>query len=159
MRRFHVHVAVDDIPKSTTFYTKLFGKPARVEADYVKWMLEDPRLNFAISSRGQTSGVNHLGLQMDSEEELKELLAQLESANLIGDSETASHCCYSSSDKYWVTDPQGIAWETYHTLSSIPTFGGESSPACGSATQSAACCAPLAIEIAEMPKRTSGCCS
>jgi catechol 2,3-dioxygenase-like lactoylglutathione lyase family enzyme len=158
MRRFHVHVAVDDISKSTAFYTKLFGQPARVEADYVKWMLEDPRLNFAISSRGQKPGVNHLGLQMDSDEELKQLRAQLEAAELVGESEATSHCCYSTSDKYWVTDPQGVAWETYHTLTSIPTFGGESSSACGSAAQRS-CCVPAAIETADAPRRSRGCCA
>ena len=157
MRRFHVHVAVDDISKSTAFYTKLFGQPSRVEADYVKWMLDDPRLNFAISSRGQKPGVNHLGLQMDSDEELQQLRAQLETAELVGEREIASHCCYSTSDKYWVTDPQGVAWETYHTLTSIPTFGGESSSACGSAKS--ACCIPATIETADAPERARGCCA
>ena len=158
MRRFHVHVAVDDISKSTAFYIKLFGQPARVEADYVKWMLEDPRLNFAISSRGQEPGVNHLGLQMDSDEELTQLRSQLETAELVGESETISHCCYSTSDKYWITDPQGVAWETYHTLTSIPTFGGESSSAFGSGAESF-CCVPATIETADAPKRARGCCA
>jgi lactoylglutathione lyase len=158
MRRFHVHVAVDDITKSTTFYTKLFGQPVRIEADYVKWVVEDPRLNFAISSRGQTPGVNHLGLQMDSDEELKEFRAQLEVADLVVKSDTKSHCCYSRSDKYWLTDPQGVAWETYHTLNSIPTFDGESASACS--PRGGVCCEPPAtIETAEPQKRTASCCA
>ena len=147
MRRFHVHVSVDDIAQSTVFYTHLFGEPARVESDYVKWMLEDPRVNFAISKRGAKSGINHLGIQVDSAEELVGMRAQLNAADASLTTEVNTNCCYAKSDKFWVIDPQGIPWETYHTLDSIPTWGGEvMEPAvgsCGTLTTvpQKACCA------------------
>lgn len=146
MRRFHVHVSVDDIAQSTAFYTHLFGEPARVESDYVKWMLEDPRINFAISKRGAKTGINHLGIQVDSDEELAGMRAQLNAADASLATEVNTNCCYAKSDKFWVTDPQGIAWETYHTLDSIPTWGGEATVAaagsCGAlaAATPKACC-------------------
>jgi len=146
MHRFHVHVSVDDIAQSTAFYTHLFGEPARVESDYVKWMLEDPRINFAISKRGAKTGINHLGIQVDSAEELVDMRAQLNAADASLTTEVNTNCCYAKSDKFWVTDPQGIAWETYHTLDSIPTWGGEATEAvaasCGAlaAATPKACC-------------------
>jgi catechol 2,3-dioxygenase-like lactoylglutathione lyase family enzyme len=124
MRRFHVHISVDDLAKSKAFYTHLFGQPDRVEADYVKWMVEDPRLNFAISKRGSDPGINHLGIQVESDDDLRALRDQLESADAGLVTEKNASCCYAKSDKYWITDPQGIAWETYRTLGTIPTFGG-----------------------------------
>lgn len=147
MRRFHVHVSVDDIAQSTAFYTHLFGEPARVESDYVKWMLEDPRVNFAISKRGAKTGVNHLGIQVDSAEELVGMRAQLNAADASLATEVNTNCCYAKSDKFWVTDPQGIPWETYHTLDSIPTWGEEvmeaAAGSCGAlaAAPPKACCA------------------
>ena len=138
MRRFHVHVSVDDIQKNVAFYSTLFGPPTRVEPDYVKWMLEDPRINFAISKRGSPPGVNHLGIQVDSDEELQAIRGQLEVADAGLFPEPNSSCCYAKSDKYWVTDPQGIAWETFRTLGAIPTFGGERA----TQLEGAACCAP-----------------
>src|SRR5271166_4557340 len=139
MRRFHVHVSVDDLAKSTAFYTNLFGEPARVEADYVKWMVEDPRLNFAISKRGAQAGINHLGIQVDSDDDLSAMRGQLTDADAGLVSETNASCCYAKSDKYWITDPQGIAWETFHTLGSIPTFGGAKSV--GQPSVGGGCCA------------------
>jgi lactoylglutathione lyase len=123
MKRFHVHAHVQDLGQSIAFYSKLFGTdPARVESDYAKWMLEDPRINFAISTRGDKLGVDHLGFQTDSEEELAELKERAEAADMTLFDEGETTCCYARSDKYWLTDPQGIAWEQFHTLTSIPVF-------------------------------------
>jgi len=123
MKRFHVHVHVDDLSASIAFYSKLFAaEPARVESDYAKWMLDDPRINFAISNRGGRPGVDHLGLQTDSEEELVELKARAQAADMALLDEGETTCCYARSDKYWLTDPDGVAWEQFHTLATIPTF-------------------------------------
>jgi extradiol dioxygenase family protein len=124
MKRFHIHVSVNDLAQSIRFYSTLFGaEPSRVEADYAKWMLEDPRVNFAISRRGQPMGVNHLGFQLDSAEELNALHTQLQAADARVMQENEQACCYARSDKYWVTDPTGIAWESFHSLGSIPIYG------------------------------------
>jgi lactoylglutathione lyase len=138
MKRFHVHVHVDDLQKNIAFYSAMFNaQPTRVEGDYAKWMLEDPRINFAISSRGRKPGVGHLGFQVDSEEELVALKAQAHNADMAVLDEGNTSCCYARSDKYWVTDPQGVAWEQFHTLGNIPLFGGEEGASCGAKP----CCA------------------
>jgi len=157
MKRFHVHVAVDDLAASIRFYSTLFGaEPAVVKGDYAKWMLDDPRVNFAISRRGGRPGVDHLGLQTDSDAELEQLNGQLQQADLATKVEKEVACCYARSNKYWVTDPGGIAWETFHTLGSVPTFNEQ--PAAGSAEP--ACCAPqpqvATIEI--RPGKAAACC-
>ncbi|MBK9362261.1 MAG: glyoxalase/bleomycin resistance/dioxygenase family protein [Rubrivivax sp.] len=137
MKRFHVHLHVDDLARSIGFYSKLFAaQPTRVEADYAKWMLDDPRLNFAISTRGAQAGIDHLGVQVDDAAELAELKVRAEAADLALLDEGQTTCCYARSDKHWLTDPQGIAWEQFHTLSDIPVFR-EAAPAAA-----AACCAP-----------------
>ncbi len=162
MKRFHVHVSVPDLTSSIRFYSTLFGtEPAVVKGDYAKWMLEDPRVNFAISQRGGKPGLNHLGLQTDSDGELESLNAQLQQADLSTHAEKETACCYARSNKYWVTDPTGIAWETFHTLGNIPTFNGEAEPA--QAGAAAACCAP-AVPTARLDskipvKAAAGCCS
>jgi catechol 2,3-dioxygenase-like lactoylglutathione lyase family enzyme len=131
MKRFHVHVAVSNIEDGIKFYSAVFGaQPTVTKADYAKWMVEDPRINFAISSRGGKPGVNHLGFQLDSDEEFQAMHAQLAAADAGLVEEIGANCCYAKSDKYWVTDPAGVAWETYHTLGSIPMFGGEGDGAC-----------------------------
>jgi catechol 2,3-dioxygenase-like lactoylglutathione lyase family enzyme len=141
MKRFHVHISVDDLAKSIRFYTSVFGVgPASEKSDYAKWMLEDPRINFAISNRGGKPGVNHLGLQVDSPDELAALRAQVARADIAADDEPAAECCYARSDKYWIEDPQGVAWETFHTLGDIPAFGKD--PASDIASAAPACCAP-----------------
>ena len=138
MKRFHVHVHVDDLAKSVAFYSKLFAaEPTRMEADYAKWMIEDPRVNFAISTRGSKPGLDHLGFQVDDAAELAQLKERAESADMALLDEGATTCCYARSEKHWVTDPQGIAWEHFHTLGNIPVFN-EASAAAG------ACCAPSA---------------
>lgn len=153
MKRFHVHVHVDDLARSIGFYSKLFAAdPTRVEGDYAKWMLEDPRINFAISTRGSRTGVDHLGFQTDDPEELADLKARAEAADLALLDEGDTTCCYARSEKHWVTDPQGIAWEHFHTLGNIPVFS-EGTP--GEAV--AACCAP-AVAATPEPAEPAACC-
>ena len=136
MKRMHVHVAVKDIPQSVGFYSALFGaEPTVVKSDYAKWMLNDPPVNFAISTRGDAPGVDHLGIQVDQAEELEALKANATRADMTLLDEGSTTCCYARSDKYWLTDPQGIAWEQFHTLGSIPVFS-EVKPVVASA-----CCA------------------
>ena len=122
-KRFHVHLHVDDLAKSIAFYNHLFAaQPARLESDYAKWMLDDPRLNFAISTRGHAAGIDHLGLQTDDAGELAELQARAAAADMALEVEGETTCCYARSEKHWVTDPQGIAWEHFHTLGNILVF-------------------------------------
>ena len=140
MKRFHIHIRVEDLPASIAFYSGLFGcPPARVESDYAKWMLDDPRINFAISTRGQTPGIDHLGIQVDSADELEHLDQRMVAAAAPVKAQQRAACCYAESDKYWTVDPQGIAWEAFHSLSAIPVFGGDiENPVKTPAT----CCSP-----------------
>ena len=141
MKRFHVHVHVEDLAKSVVFYSKLFAaEPARLEGDYAKWMLDDPRINFAISTRGAKLGVDHLGFQTDDAEELAQLKARAESADMALFDEGATSCCYAQSEKHWVTDPQGVAWEHFHTLANIPVFSEREAKT--EPTSTSACCPP-----------------
>jgi lactoylglutathione lyase len=150
MKRFHVHLHVNDLAQSIGFYSQLFAaEPVRTESDYAKWMLEDPPVNFAISTRGQGAGIDHLGIQTDDASELQALKARAEAADLALLDEGATTCCYARSEKHWVTDPQGIAWEHFHTLGDIPVFR-EASPPAGST-----CCAPKALE----PATAAACCT
>jgi catechol 2,3-dioxygenase-like lactoylglutathione lyase family enzyme len=149
MKRLHVHVSVKDFAASIRFYQTLFGaEPAVTKPDYAKWMLEDPRLNFAISTHRQPVGVNHLGFQVDTDEELRGMRAQLEAADARMVEEIEQPCCYARSDKYWVTDPTGIAWETFHTLGGIPVYGEDTPVFHHGASvvpvesQTAQCCVP-----------------
>jgi hypothetical protein len=162
MKRFHVHTHVDNLSASIAFYSKMFAaEPTRVEGDYAKWMLEDPRINFAISTRGDKPGIDHLGFQTDSEEELAELKARAEAADMTLLDEGQTTCCYARSDKHWITDPQGIAWEHFHTLGDIPVFSEKAPAAAGSA-----CCATPATPAtpatrgkpAAIPVKASGAC-
>ena len=170
MKRFHVHVSVKDLSESILFYSKLFAcDPTVRKTDYAKWMLDDPRINFAISQRGHATGVNHLGFQTDSGEELRGMRDQLRTADANFVEQTAEPCCYARSDKYWVTDPAGIAWETFHTLGAIPVFGEdtpanpESSPCCippkaASPAAEASCCVPTATNSSKA-RSNGGCAS
>jgi catechol 2,3-dioxygenase-like lactoylglutathione lyase family enzyme len=129
MKRFHLHVSVENLDDSINFYSTLFAaEPSVRQADYAKWMIENPRVNFAISTRRQPVGVNHLGFQVDTDEELRAMHGQLQAADARLVQEDEQPCCYAQSNKYWVTDPTGIAWETFHTLGSIPVYG-EDTPA------------------------------
>ena len=159
MKRFHVHAHVEDLQASIAFYSKMFAsEPTRVESDYAKWMLEDPRINFAISTRGGTPGVDHLGFQTDTTEELVELKARAEAADMTLLDEGETTCCYARSEKHWVTDPQGIAWEHFHTLDNIPVFS-EARPT--ASADAPACCAtpaPRGKPIGIAVKSASSCC-
>ncbi|MBL8525890.1 MAG: VOC family protein [Betaproteobacteria bacterium] len=127
MKRFHVHVAVSDLKQSTQFYSAMFGmQPTVQKDDYAKWMLDDPRVNFAISERANASGLNHLGFQADSDEELEEIHARLQTADTAITAEKGANCCYAKSDKYWVQDPSGIPWESFRSLDTIPFYGENS---------------------------------
>jgi hypothetical protein len=158
MKRMHVHVAVEDIPNAIVFYSALFAtQPTVVKGDYAKWMLDDPRVNFAISTRGRQPGLDHLGIQVESRDELQEIYARLHRAGreIIDQGETA--CCYSKSEKSWIDDPAGIAWEAFFTSGEITHYGDgsgerrarvahekvccEQSDAPRPASQTAACCA------------------
>ena len=142
MKRFHVHLHVDDLAQSIGFYSKLFAAdPTRAESDYAKWMLQDPPVNFAISTRGHKAGLDHLGIQTDNEAELADLKARAAAADMPLLDEGATTCCYARSDKHWVTDPQGIAWEHFQTLGDIPVFNEKEATATG-AVAASACCAP-----------------
>ena len=141
MKRFHIHLHVDDLAASVAFYSKLFAtEPAHVEADYAKWMLDDPRVNFAISTRGTKAGVDHLGFQVDDAAELAELAKRSEAADMALLDQGETTCCYARSDKHWVVDPQGIAWEHFHTLDGAPVYdeSRQASPSSGTTS----CCAP-----------------
>lgn len=156
MKRFHVHVAVDDLAANIRFYSTAFGMPPNVEKpDYAKWMLEDPRVNFAISARGRMPGIDHLGIQVETETELATLRDQVAKAEIAALDQPGATCCYARSDKYWTTDPQGIAWETFRTLESVPVYG-ENTRAAAQANADA-CCAPAPSVQSTTPK-TKACC-
>jgi hypothetical protein len=124
MKRFRVHISVEKLDESVRFYSTLFAKqPSVQQSDYAKWMLDDPRINFAISTRHQPTGVNHFGFQVEADDELRGMYEQLRTADAQLVQENDQPCCYARSDKYWVTDPTGIAWETFHTLGNIPVYG------------------------------------
>jgi catechol 2,3-dioxygenase-like lactoylglutathione lyase family enzyme len=136
MKRFHVHVAVHDLQQSIRFYSALFGaEPSVKKDDYAKWMLEDPRVNFAISDGHKRQGVDHLGLQAEDGAELEEIGSRLAQADVATTPQKGVSCCYARSDKYWTIDPQGVAWESFHTLESAPMYGSEKRP-----EAKAACC-------------------
>lgn len=156
MKRFHVHLHVDNLAKSIGFYSQLFAaEPVRVEGDYAKWMLDDPRINFAISTRGDKPGIDHLGFQTDDAAELAELKERAEAADMALLDEGTTTCCYARSDKHWVTDPQGIAWEQFHTLGNIPVFiEGKAS------NDAQACCTPAVRgkPVGIVVKTANSCC-
>lgn len=144
MSRLHIHITVEDLASNVTFYSALFGvEPAVVKEDYVKWMLEDPRVNFAISARGAPAGVDHLGIQADSPEEQAAVEARLREAGVSGEAQVGTTCCYARSDKYWTMDPQGVPWEAYYTLGSSPTFNertGDAEPSGSCVPHLTRCC-------------------
>jgi catechol 2,3-dioxygenase-like lactoylglutathione lyase family enzyme len=163
MKRMHIHISVDDLDANIQFYTGLFNvAPSVIKPDYAKWMLEDPRINFAISMRHAPAGLNHLGIQVESEAELSEMHTRLQTLERQTEAqlkpEPGAACCYAKSDKYWITDPQGVPWETYHTLEAIPVFGAQAE-----ANAQNECCVPLTMigrakKSAESSPPSSGCC-
>ena len=141
MKRLHVHVAVEDLDRSIGFYSTLFGAaPAVVKGDYAKWMLEDPRVNFAISDRAAVPGVDHLGIQVDSNDELMELAGRLKAAGETTRDQAAATCCYARSDKAWVKDPSGLSWETFFSFGESVSYGEDQPAAVVEDTPKAACC-------------------
>ena len=124
MKRFHVHVGVRDLQQSIRFYSAMFAAAPTVrKPDYAKWMLDDPRVNFAISTRAEKAGLDHLGIQAEDDAELEEIGSRLAQADVSLLPQKGATCCYAKSDKYWTLDPQGIAWESFHSLDSVPVYG------------------------------------
>jgi hypothetical protein len=157
MKRLHIHVGVDSIEEGIRFYTSLFGTaPIKKKSDYAKWLLEDPRVNFAISTRSKKKGVDHLGIQVEEEAELAELRQRLNKGEMDVVDEGQTVCCYARSEKSWVQDPSGIAWEAYRTMEDAEIFSAAHDSA------GAACCAPETKGqpgCCEPSGQTSGCCS
>jgi len=154
MKRFHVHVAVDDLDANIRFYST-GGPPTIAKPDYARWMLDDPRVNFAISKRGLKPGLDHLGVQVESNEGLAALREQVAQAAIAAFDQRDAKCCYARSDKYWTTDPQGIAWETFHTLDSVPVYGETLREP---VMEQGACCGTEANQV-QQARNASACCS
>jgi len=157
MKRMHIHVGVSDLDRSVGFYSTLFGaEPAVLKPDYAKWMLDDPRVNFAISSgRDAGTGIEHLGIQAENSDELAEVYDRLKAADRPVLEEGATTCCYAKSEKSWISDPDGVVWEAFHTTGEATVYGA--GPALAELADGAAgktCCAPPALAAAEKP----GCC-
>jgi hypothetical protein len=137
MKRLHVHVAVDNLARGIGFYSTLFAaKPSVVKPDYAKWMLDDPKVNFAISEHGQKGGIDHLGIQVESDGELRELAGRLKAAGETTRDEEAVTCCYARGNKSWVNDPSGVRWETFFTFGEATSYGEDAPP-------EPVCCATL----------------
>jgi catechol 2,3-dioxygenase-like lactoylglutathione lyase family enzyme len=154
MKRLHIHVGVKDLSDSVTFYNALFGaEPVKLKSDYAKWMLDDPYVNFAISTRTGKIGVDHMGIQVDDADELGTLRDQMSQANISTHSDGETTCCYARSEKSWVEDPNGLAWEAYHTMADAQIYSGNDDAAevsgacCTPETSQAVCCAPK-LELA-----------
>lgn len=142
MKRFHVHVAVKDLEQSIQFYSRFFNtEPSVKKEDYAKWMLDDPRINFAISKRGREAGLDHLGIQVEDANELKEISLRLKQAQQPVLEQEQTTCCYAKADKAWVHDPQGIAWESFYTTGTATTYGEDAEFL---TKDNSACCAPAA---------------
>jgi predicted enzyme related to lactoylglutathione lyase len=144
MKRMHVHVAVDNLQHSIGFYSALFAAhPSVIKSDYAKWMLNDPRVNFAISARGRQSGLDHLGIQVEDKDELNEVYARLHKAggDVIEQGQTT--CCYAKSEKSWIEDPSGISWETFLTTGESTDYGDGSGERLARIAHEKSCCAPV----------------
>jgi hypothetical protein len=140
MKRMHIHVSVDNLSDSIRFYSAMFGgaEPSVVKDDYCKWELSDPAVNFAISRRDAKLGIDHVGIQVETEAELAEMNARFAAAQLPVQTQTGTTCCYAKSDKAWTVDPQGVAWETFRTLEAAPVYGVSREPM----QVKTACCTP-----------------
>ena len=157
MKRLHVMLQVRDLDESVGFYTALFAaEPTVRKDDYAKWMLEDPRVNFSIGSRGDGSGIEHLGIQAETAEELAELRERIGRAGGTVENEGETTCCYASSDKTWIVDAQGVAWEAFYTHGEADQYRTVSStPAAGRAE---ACCGPTCCEETDREPAAEACC-
>ena len=156
MKRFHIHGGVENLDESIRFYSGLFGaQPVKTKTDYAKWLLEDPCVNFAISTRAKTKGVDHLGIQVDEDTELTELRERLKVADMTVVDEGETVCCYARSEKSWIQDPSGIPWEAYRTMEDAQLFSGQPDQA------ESACCTPETMgepDCCEPSEKTAGCC-
>ena len=161
MKRLHVHVSVDDLGQSIRFYSTLFAaEPTVVKDDYAKWMLEDPRVNFAISKLpGRSAGVSHLGIQAEDETELAEVYGRLSRAERPVVEAKATTCCYAQSDKQWIADPQGVPWETFFTYGEATVYGEGLLAKLREANERAACCEPSFAEPVSDPASADACCA
>lgn len=140
MARMHIHIAVENLSRNIEFYSTLFGAaPSVTKDDYAKWMLDDPKVNFAISTRGKETGFDHIGIQSDNVDDQAAIEQRLRSAGIAGTEQKGATCCYAQSDKYWTLDPQGIPWETFHTLATAPTFNVAEAD---QPTNAGSCCTP-----------------
>lgn len=162
MKRFHVHIAVENLEESVKFYSTLFGtQPIKQKSDYAKWLLDDPRVNFAISARGRAAGLDHVGIQVDEDAELDEIRQRLKKADMKVAEEGETTCCYSEADKTWVIDPSGVAWEAYRNMADAEIFGKDQS--LNSKESSKACCGPsvakpkIALSELASTKKTTCC--
>jgi predicted enzyme related to lactoylglutathione lyase len=156
MKRMHVHVAVEDLKRSIGFYSALFAaQPSLLKPDYAKWMLDDPRVNFAISTRGRQPGLDHLGIQAETGDELRESYARLREAGGPVIEQGQTNCCYATSEKSWIDDPAGISWETFHTTGDSTDYGDGSGERVARVAHEKPCCAP-APEVAA-PATACGC--
>ena len=165
MRRLHVHVAVTDLERSRAFYTTMFNaEPVVVKGDYMKWLLDDPAVNFAISTRAGRNGVDHLGIQVDTDAEVEEIEARLAAAQEQVAPQRDAVCCYAAGNKSWARDPAGVPWETYHTMADVDVFGTDHQPLDDVAAkgEGSACCVPDAAFVTaatdEAPAKSGGSC-
>jgi catechol 2,3-dioxygenase-like lactoylglutathione lyase family enzyme len=159
MKRMHVHVAVADLEQSIGFYSTLFAaQPSVVKADYAKWMLDDPRVNFAISTRGKEPGLDHLGIQVESKDELGEVYVRLRRAGGTIIEQGQTTCCYAKSEKSWIDDPAGISWETFFTTGESTQYGDGSGEREARVAHQKVCCEPQAASQ-PMPQTASACCT
>ena len=161
MKRLHVHVAVEDLDRSIGFYSALFAaQPAVVKTDYAKWMLDDPRVNFAISTRGREPGLDHLGIQVEDRDELNDVYARLREAGGVVVEQGQTSCCYAKSEKSWIDDPSGIAWETFLTSGESTDYGDGTGEKGARVAHAKACCAPQAgAQPVPEPAAASACCA
>jgi hypothetical protein len=159
MKRFHVHVAVEELSQSVRFYSTLFARePSVLKPDYAKWMLDDPRVNFAISAHPGKSGIQHLGIQVEDASELAEIYDRLARAERPVLAEKATTCCYAQSDKQWIADPQGVAWETFLTHGDATIYGRTGAiERLDEIADEKPCCGPSPAELAAAAKPTSIC--
>src|SRR6201998_1804814 len=156
MKRLHVHMAVENLSQSIGFYSALFAaQPAVIKTDYAKWMLDDPRVNFAISTRGRQPGLDHLGIQVESQDELQQVYARLRQAGGAIVEQGQTTWCYPKSEKSWIDDPAGIAWETFYTTGESTNYGDGTGERVARVAHETSCCAPPP-RVAE-PAAACGC--
>jgi catechol 2,3-dioxygenase-like lactoylglutathione lyase family enzyme len=159
MKRFHVHVAVSDLDKSIAFYNTLFDQAPTVQKpNYAKWMLDDPRLNFAISSRAANLGIEHIGFQADSRDELDALTQRLKAADVSVKDEIGTTCCYANSDKGWIRDPDDVVWESFYTFGEATTYSAPDAQATANACCAPQAAAPVALGMPKVQKKSGGAC-